>query len=384
MRSFALLFALALVPVAVAGCTSENGDVVGPYTGPIHRFVVAGFELPLTHNRGHELGADLDRDGEVDNALGYAISALDSYDNITMYGADMIASGAIASVVEIQADSLDDDPTVSVRYIGRDGDDAIEVGGSIEGGVFRSNRTATTHVPGRATLHLPVFVDADPSVVTLDGVEMDFHREDGGLYLGVRGGVGPEVLDETARGLIQLVEAKPQAHPVVIGLFDANRDGTITPAEVTSSSFLMSLLAADVRLRPDGATYADRVSFGFAVHLIPCDAGNCALGAPEHTCFDRVLDGDETDIDCGGSCMPCATHATCADAGDCQSQSCVTSGDATDGGTCAAPTCSDGVHDGYETDVDCGWNCTPCARGQHCERPADCASEICTVNGVCG
>lgn len=383
MRSFAL-FALALVPVMVAGCTADDNDIVGPYTGPVHRFVVAGIELPRTNVRARELGDDLDGDGEVDNVLGYAISALDSYDNITTYSDDMIASGAIASVVEIQADSLDDDPTVSVRYIGRDGDAAVEVGGSIEAGVFRSNRTATTHVPGRAILRLPVFADAAPSVITLDGVEMDFHREDGGLYLGVRGGVGPEVRDETARGVIQLVEAKPQAHPVVIALFDANTDGTITPDEVTSSGLIKSLLAPDVRLRPDGGAYAERVSFGFAVHLIPCDAGNCALAAPEHTCFDRVLDGDETDIDCGGSCMPCATQGTCADAGDCQSQSCVTPDAEADGGRCAAPTCSDGVRDGYETDVDCGWNCTACARGQHCERPVDCASEICTTNSVCG
>ena len=28
-----------------------HNDIVGPYTGPIHRFVVAGFQLPLTHTR---------------------------------------------------------------------------------------------------------------------------------------------------------------------------------------------------------------------------------------------------------------------------------------------------------------------------------------------
>ncbi len=48
------------------------------------------------------------------------------------------------------------------------------------------------------------------------------------------------------------------------------------------------------------------------------------------SCFNGVQDGDETGVDCGGSCAPC-------------------------------PTCDDGIQNGGETGVDCGGpDCEPC------------------------
>jgi len=43
-----------------------------------------------------------------------------------------------------------------------------------------------------------------------------------------------------------------------------------------------------------------------------------------YTCSDGVLDGDETDVDCGGSCLPCAADKTCARDTDCTTRSCDT------------------------------------------------------------
>jgi hypothetical protein len=83
-----------------------------------------------------------------------------------------------------------------------------------------------------------------------------------------------------------------------------------------------------------------------------------------------VLDGDETDVDCGGACIACGSGARCRADGDCQTRHC-------DGGVCAAPTCSDGVRDGAETGVDCGAGCGPCPTGDQCRRDADCTSGYC-------
>ncbi len=48
------------------------------------------------------------------------------------------------------------------------------------------------------------------------------------------------------------------------------------------------------------------------------------------SCFDGIKNGDETDVDCGGSCNPC-------------------------------PTCDDGIKNGDETAIDCGGTlCEPC------------------------
>lgn len=50
------------------------------------------------------------------------------------------------------------------------------------------------------------------------------------------------------------------------------------------------------------------------------------------TCDDGIQNGDETGVDCGGSCEPCV----------------------------ATPTCDDGIQNGDETGVDCGGSCAPC------------------------
>ena len=60
-----------------------------------------------------------------------------------------------------------------------------------------------------------------------------------------------------------------------------------------------------------------------------CSDDNCSTG--NAACFNGVQDGDETGVDCGGSCAPC-------------------------------PTCDDGIQNGGETGVDCGGpDCEPCA-----------------------
>ncbi|WP_108808577.1 GEVED domain-containing protein [Aquimarina spinulae] len=56
------------------------------------------------------------------------------------------------------------------------------------------------------------------------------------------------------------------------------------------------------------------------------------------TCNDGIQNGDETGVDCGGSCTPCQT----------------------------TPTCNDGIQNGDETGVDCGGSCTPCATLTYC------------------
>jgi hypothetical protein len=46
-------------------------------------------------------------------------------------------------------------------------------------------------------------------------------------------------------------------------------------------------------------------------------------------------------------------------------------------------TCGNGKRDGDETDVDCGGSCAPCNDGQTCALESDCASQRCS-GGVCG
>src|SRR5436190_23507773 len=53
------------------------------------------------------------------------------------------------------------------------------------------------------------------------------------------------------------------------------------------------------------------------------------------TCRNRVKDGDETGVDCGGSCPSCAVGTACQSDQDWQSKSC-------GGGMCDQLHCTDG------------------------------------------
>ena len=105
-----------------------------------------------------------------------------------------------------------------------------------------------------------------------------------------------------------------------------------------------------------------------------CDGdGNCVAAG----CIDAQKNGDETDVDCGGSCEPCDNGLMCIVAVDCDSQFC-------DQGTCAAcstDTDCDEVADSYCNVVG---KCRPKkAQGAPC--PAGnsaCQNDIC-VDGYC-
>ena len=72
-------------------------------------------------------------------------------------------------------------------------------------------------------------------------------------------------------------------------------------------------------------------------------------------CSDDLMNGDETDVDCGGSCPPCGTCndgvMNGAEMGvDCGGPDCV-----------PCPTCYDGIMNGDELGIDCGSpECPPC------------------------
>lgn len=102
-----------------------------------------------------------------------------------------------------------------------------------------------------------------------------------------------------------------------------------------------------------------------------CSAGHtCEPDNVCSRCDDGVKNGDETDIDCGGSCPLCP--GTCNIDADCPGGYCWN-------GACAR--CDDGIQNGDETGVDCSrlfdGHCGRCA-GVNCGGlNALCASNVC-------
>ncbi len=85
------------------------------------------------------------------------------------------------------------------------------------------------------------------------------------------------------------------------------------------------------------------------------DYGITISGVSTPTCNDGIQNGDETGIDCGGSCDPCIPD----------------------------PTCDDGIQNGDETGIDCGGSCGPCiiAVDGAMVSTSDNQTEITTITG---
>lgn len=94
------------------------------------------------------------------------------------------------------------------------------------------------------------------------------------------------------------------------------------------------------------------------------------------TCRDRVRSEGETDIDCGGTstCERCGKGQQCVINGDCAASAPVC--DRTFK-VCSVPLCGDSARNGDETDVDCGGSCgTKCAENKSCLQNSDCVTGL--------
>ena len=111
-----------------------------------------------------------------------------------------------------------------------------------------------------------------------------------------------------------------------------------------------------------------------------CTDGMCVIP----TCFDGILNHDEVDVDCGGSCAPCATgkrcnqHPATTRNAECETGICLDS-------VCAVESCRDGLQNNNETCVDGGGKfcAARCPIGAGCRNMWDCADGGRCTDGVC-
>lgn len=121
------------------------------------------------------------------------------------------------------------------------------------------------------------------------------------------------------------------------------------------------------------------INIALAAAALACTPG-CVVVVTGN-CSNGILDGHETDVDCGGDqCGACGVGGRCLLGRDCVTGTCA-------GGICASPgpvtSCTDGVRNGTETDVDCGGSaCPPCGAGRACLVAADCQGQACN-GGIC-
>lgn len=108
---------------------------------------------------------------------------------------------------------------------------------------------------------------------------------------------------------------------------------------------------------PNGKTCTQ----GFDCASTCCVANVCK----QATCSDAVKNGAETDVNCGGGTCPiCMPAQSCRAPTDCNAGVCT-------GGVCSCPEggdchCWNRALDGDESDLDCGGSCRWCSSGQSC------------------
>ncbi len=148
-----------------------------------------------------------------------------------------------------------------------------------------------------------------------------------------------------------------------VSWFEGNLSAVTVPDGTRMFSFSLSSVAggsSSVGIATGGREVIDGNEQELS--LDSSDTSITVNGGTGPTCTDGIQNGDETGVDCGGSCAACTTTPTCTDG--------IQNGDETGvdcGGSCApcttTPTCTDGMQNGNETGVDCGGNCPPCNTG---------------------
>jgi len=108
------------------------------------------------------------------------------------------------------------------------------------------------------------------------------------------------------------------------------------------------------------------------------------------SCFNGIQDGDEGDVDCGGTCTKkCSLHKQCNTHSDCQTFVCdhTRHCEKLSDGILLGCIVPNGKLDRWESDIDCGGDCSffgiTCEDGAKCLSDKDCASSLCAKDGFC-
>ncbi|MBI4703017.1 MAG: hypothetical protein HY744_18020 [Deltaproteobacteria bacterium] len=113
-----------------------------------------------------------------------------------------------------------------------------------------------------------------------------------------------------------------------------------------------------------------------------CDKNKCVPAS----CADKVQNGEESDVDCGGSdCAPCDNDKKCNEAIDCDSGFCDTGGGGSGGsagGICTACVEHDDCAESKDTYCEAGECVAQKAKGEACDGAVKCLSGNC-VDEVC-
>ncbi|HUQ02967.1 MAG TPA: hypothetical protein VM261_10750 [Kofleriaceae bacterium] len=280
MRALASLALPLLAAATLPACLLEGDGPDEPVppdvtSGTYRHYAQSSWTLPATSEDARRYGFDFDGDRTIDNQAGAVIAALDNIGLDVQTASDTaITAGELVILHSVRADELTDDGSVSWRVLsGRpttpprwDGtDDFIVAGedGSFVGPIVRQNARLDW---GVINVTLPFFPDQAPTILPLADARIDARITDDGCEGTIGGVMLAADIDVTLRRFAAQAITHIERHPehelarVAYQVFDTNRDGVITVAEMVSNSITQSLFSPDLDL--DGRAGNDALSFG--------------------------------------------------------------------------------------------------------------------------
>jgi hypothetical protein len=156
---------------------------------------------------------------------------------------------------------------------------------------------------------------------------------------------------------------------------DVPADEVCTAGQCLNGAPVQTPLALGTKCA-DGATFCNA-----SQTCVTCtiNAG-CAMGTTCYqetgcvSCGDGFKNGDETAVDCGGSCSPCDDKLACVLDKDCKNMRCVKK---------KCISCSDGVKNADEVETDCGGTSCLACLGTPCSVAGQCALGFCSDTFCC-
>jgi hypothetical protein len=357
-------FELSIMTNHEADCELKEGSETSYYEfdesdGLIHNHSLSGLDNGATYNY----------DVRCQSATGYRESTV-------TFTIDLVSPGSPTITADTYTCGLDN---IEASFSASDNEGGSGVDGFLVTITGPRDFNVERYVSSSITEPVPNMEEGDTYTVSARAVDM----------AGNIGGASSKSITASLPGIDACDHEPPFLIFEVIEVSNSRKDLNVTCEDDGSGCkdyFLYSTSAVAENCEPSSSRdYGDLLTFTetkkfcyFAEdNNYNNDSGSMTIvvGYDEH-CFDGILSGDESDVDCGGSCPGCEIGDSCEDYDDCSSNYCLA-------GVCTEATCSDGAENGDESDVDCGGSCSACAEGKKCDSNYDCSSGYCNEQDVC-
>lgn len=184
------------------------------------------------------------------------------------------------------------------------------------------------------------------------------------VYAGDAGGTSvswvlfPSRVNVSDSTLIKVEFVDSMSSGIVAGKCSLNMNGTISLMGEVGNGYYSFIFSTSRQGVYSYYVNCSKVNYSSSSSSIKSLAVGNIVAPPVSHCINGRKDPTESDVDCGGvDCVACGVNLRCRYNSDCLGGFCLSQ-------VCKSPSCSDGIMDGDESGVDCGGSCN--MQGKYC------------------